>query len=239
MGILDFLKNIFSKEQEVEEEKDVILAENLMFRANDEEMLYLNFTEEEIIQKFQETKKTVLPVCRSSIDDIIGCYSVFKLIAQQKNGKIDIKDTERIVFVAPNADLYYLLQLILKQNINLLVVVNEFGGTEGIITKDSMAQLMFESQNQKYLEQSKDGLVIIDANIPLSQVQHILDIEINNYDSKTIGGFVMEHFGNIPNTGDSFTLSNQIFKVLEMDGRRVKKVSIQFTNIENIKEKVK
>lgn len=219
-----------NKKKEDSHEENYITARQLMYSGSQLFVLFSHFNEEEIINTFISSKQDVLPVCGNSIDDVKGCYSIHKLVNQLKNKKkIDILDSIPIKFISPNSEMMYVLSLMYNNPESILIVTNEFGGTEGIITKQSIIYNIYDNYAHNLIIDSRNnqtGAMILDGNTQIWKLKPILNINLEDYECETVGGFVLEYFKNIPNTNDWFEFHNYIIRVVEVKNNRITKVEL-------------
>ena len=144
------------------------------------------------------------------------------------------------VFAPSSLSINNLLKQFQTAKTHLVILLDEFGGTEGIVTlEDVLEELVGEiydehdEVNEEIVEQ-EDGTLIVDGNM---QLQELLDkYEIGNeYNADTVGGWAGEMLEKVPEVGDAFELEHHRFTVTEMDGFRVTK--IQVTEIPEEEEK--
>ena len=236
MGILRFLRKFFKSGQRNDVERREIVAERLMIRRGDISALYTDFTKDEIIDQFLNSKSPVLPVCRDSLDDIIGAYDIFSCFESFKNGNtINLNNLQNVIFVAPTTDLFYLISTMCGKNIPIAIVVDDFGGTKGIVTHNSIIRNLYGSfLRTNAIQNNGDGIIMVDGRAPFSDISRMLNIEEEEDEqSETIGGFLMKYTGNVPKKGEEILINGFLFTILASDNRRVLKVSIQYVGKRN------
>lgn len=232
MGIVSFLKRLFIKEDEkknhTEKEHISWCAENFMIRRHEIEPIYSDFDIHERLQAFRKTGLSCLPVCGENFDDILGGCMLIDLAEVSKDNFNQFKKHD-VAFVAPNTDIFEVFSYIYENKLCLVVVVDEFGGTDGIITEEAITRgLYYKYKADLQLSDKKSEFIVLQGKIPLSKIKTMLDINISEYDADTLGGFVSEHFGKTPQKGDYFIIKNVKFTVAESDVKSVKKVLINF-----------
>jgi CBS domain containing-hemolysin-like protein len=224
-----------------------IHAEFLMQQVNEISMIYTTDNLYDIWQAFRKTQLTVLPVCDGTIDNIIGFLELATLtdyiISLKENcitpmnhvmpsvlssHSLIIKNIKNLAFISPNTDLAYITSTMFTQNIKLFVVLDEFGGTKGIITSDTIVAGLYDNYIKSgILYTSQDGVRILDGQITIPQLQKLFhDIPFDNEDTKTLSGVLITYLGNMPNVNDVFAWYNYQCKILEIEDRSIKKVSI-------------
>jgi len=187
---------------------------------------------EDIARVFTETGFSRLPVYRESIDNIIG-------VVHQKDfydgPKITSKSLKEImkppVFVTPTMKISDILKLLQQEKAHIAVVTDEFGGTLGIVTmEDILEELVGEiwDEHDEVIEEFtklEDGSYRINCNADLDEMLEYFDLEAEE-DSGSVGGWVLDQIGKIPDVGDSFDYENLHVTVAETDNQRVVAINV-------------
>jgi CBS domain containing-hemolysin-like protein len=136
------------------------------------------------------------------------------------------------VFAPASLSIGNLLKLFRTSQTHLVILLDEFGGTEGIVTmEDVLEELVGEiydehdEVNEEVVER-EDGTLIVDGGMQLQELLEKYGIEDNKYEADTVGGWAGEMLEKVPEIGDTFTLENRRFTVTEMDGFRVTKIQV-------------
>ncbi|MDD7661428.1 MAG: hemolysin family protein, partial [Eubacteriales bacterium] len=219
----DLLKNAIGfSEQE---------AQDILIHRVDLAALPVTASKEEVADLFTQTKYSRLLIYREDIDHIIGTV-------HQKDFYVGCGVTDKpleeilspALFVLENEPISLLLKKLQSAKTQVAVVVDEYGGTCGIVTmEDILEELVGEiwdehDQVQVNIRHGKDGSLLILGDTPLDELEDALDQEIGDADASTVGGWVMEQTENIPKPGDSFQWEKWRFDVLKTDGRHVMEV---------------
>ncbi len=194
-------------------------------------------TMKEVEKTFVENRFSRLPVYSKSIDSIIGVIHEKDFLAEMHYGREDIKAiVKKVVYVSPSMNISTLLRLLQKEKLHIAIVIDEFGGTEGIVTlEDVLEELVGEiwDEHDEVIEQITRSetdenriLALGDAN--LEDLFQIVGINTMNmdYDAVTVGGWLIEQMDKIPQTGESILHDNIQFTILEADERMIKQVEI-------------
>ena len=193
---------------------------------------------EEILEIILRYGHTRLPVYRESIDNVAGILHSKDLLAVRRDGKEEIvlKELLRPVIIFPeNQRISVLLREMKKLRTHLAIVVDEFGGTAGLITLEDMVEEIIgevedEFDRDEELFQEKDGGLLVDTRFGLWALVERLGIpeeELKFTGSETVGGMMGELLGRLPRRGEEVSLGEYVFRVAQMDGRRVTKVEIR------------
>lgn len=172
-----------------------------------------------------------LPVYDESVDSIVGIIVARDLLKAELNGETDIKKVLREPYFVPESKLVEeLTEEMRKQKLKLAIVVDEFGGTAGIVTlEDLIEEIVGEIQDEHDNEPEQfkclpDGTCKISGFIPLNEVNEKLELSLPEETYDTIGGFIFGELGRIPSVGDSVKTEGGVFTVSSMKGRRVNRV---------------
>ncbi|MBQ4471630.1 MAG: HlyC/CorC family transporter [Alphaproteobacteria bacterium] len=211
----------------------------------------VNATPEELKQIVLKDKYTRMPVYEKNLDNIVGVLHTKDLLgAILQKKKIDVAKimNHHVVFVAPSMRGLDLLREMQAKAMQLAVVIDEFGGTLGIITlEDLLEEIVGEIEDEHDMLDQPPELVQVsarvidaDARIELSELEekigHFLTHEDKEADIDTIGGLVFHIAGRLPYRGEIIAHESGLkFQVTDVDARRIKKVKI--TNFEGIKKK--
>jgi len=172
-----------------------------------------------------------LPVYEGSVDSIIGIIVARDLFKAEIAGEQDLKNIIREPFFVPDSKAVdELIKEMRTQKIKISIVVDEFGGTAGIVSlEDLIEEIVGEIQDEhdnepeqfKYLP---DGTCKISGFVPISDVNEKLELSLPVETYDTIGGFIFGELGRIPIAGDSVNTEGGTFTVSSMKGRRVNRV---------------
>ncbi len=180
-----------------------------------------------------------IPVYENSIDNIIGVLYAKDLLKQWGTGEeiISVRGIMRPPYFIPESkNLEQLLQEFKHKRIHLAVVIDEYGGTSGLITiEDLLEQIVGDIQDEHDREESlltinPDGSIIADGRLPVEELEEHFDIEIERDKFDSVGGLAFHLTGKIPAIGDTFEGAGLSLQILDADLRRVKKVAISRIN---------
>ncbi|WP_432409286.1 hemolysin family protein [Wukongibacter sp. M2B1] len=191
---------------------------------------------ENAIKKVIEYGYSRIPIINESIDNIIGVvYAKDLLACYLRSGKEDLKinDFIRPAYYVPQSkkaiDLLTEMQL---EKVHMAIVLDEYGGTLGLVTiedilEEIVGDILDEYDDEKNLiEYTDENIVIVNSKISIEETNEILGENIPLDDYESLGGFVFNLLGRIPRVGDVIEYNNIIFKVLEVQNRRVKKIEL-------------
>lgn len=194
----------------------------------------------DIEKVFKESRYSRLPVYIDDIDHIVGIihYQDFQEI--YKRGLKSLRTIIKPVpTVSPDNKISNVLRILQKSKTHLAVVVDEFGGTEGIVTlEDIIEELVGEIWDEHDevlidIEKTGENEYIVDGSASVDKLFEYFNIpQDENSQVTTVNGWVMENTDKIPEIDDNFEYKNLYVSVESVDGRRAEKIKIVYNNIE-------
>ena len=189
-------------------------------------------TIEEAADLFRDTWFSRIPVYHEDLDHIVGILNEKDFYKKTNEGCTEItKIMKEPVFAPASLAISNLLKLFRTSKTHLVILLDEFGGTEGIVTmEDVLEELVGEIYDEhdeisEEVVEQEDGSLIVDGNMQLEELMEKFGLE-NTYDADTVGGWAGEMLEKVPEVGDSFTLRGYQFTVMEMDGFRVTRMQV-------------
>ena len=181
-----------------------------------------------------------LPVYEGDLDHIIGFVHIKDLFRQLHLGwPLELRKLlHPALFVPESMRLDRLLELIQEKQNQLAIVLNEYGGTEGMVTlEDVMEEIVGEirdehrrAEDQDFVRRD-DGSWLIDGGATISELIERLDLvedeALENRDFNTLGGLILDQLGRIPSIGDAVDWNGLRLEVVDMDGKRIDRVLLQ------------
>ena len=191
---------------------------------------------DDIIRLATEEGYSRMPVYEEDIDNIIGVLYVKDLLGfaiQPANG-FQIRDhIRKALFVPETNSCEELFQQLKTKKLQMAIVIDEYGGTSGLVTMEDLLESIVGNIQDEYDEEEEqisrvgDHIYLIDGTTSIEEVERLFDIsfpEDSEYD--TLGGYITEQLGHIPRTGElaRVELENIQFTVVSMVERRIAKV---------------
>ena len=218
-------------------------AEDILTHRVDLEALPIDSKKTEIAQTFTRTRFSRIPIYEDNIDNIIGVIHQKDFYVGSGITTEAIKDIiSPVLFVHQSEMADDLLRKLQKEKSHIAVVVDEYGGTLGIVTmEDILEQLVGDiwDEHDEVVEEFKEldeNNFIIDCNMNLDDFCEEFDIKTES-DSVSVGGWVAEQIGNIPDVNDSFTFENLIVTVTEVDSHRAATIKVEKQDVTEQEEK--
>ncbi|MDP4120071.1 MAG: hemolysin family protein [Bacillota bacterium] len=192
----------------------------------------------DIVQCAIDTGHSRIPVYHEDIDDIVGVLYVkdlLKYVCSEVPKNFKITNITRDVLYVPKAKpCSELFTEMTEQKIQLAIVMDEYGGTEGLITMEDLIESIFGNIQDEYddeeeeIQQISENKFTVDGATPISDVSQLIDIEIDDEGCETVAGLILEKLGRIPEQGEhpSVKIDNIELTVQEIEDRRISKVLV-------------
>ena len=187
---------------------------------------------DEIAKVFAENGYSRLPVYHEDIDNIVGVIHEKDFHAARYHGQSDVSAIiATVLYTTANTKISDLLRILQREKANMVIVVDEYGGTEGLCTlEDIVEELVGEiwDEHDEVIEEFKkqeDGSYLISCNANLTDLYDLFSIK-GERDSTTVSGWVMEEVGRVPEEGDHFVYENLDVTVTKVDHRRVLEIRV-------------
>ena len=207
-------------------------AEDILTHRVDLEAVSLDTPKDEIARIFATTQFSRLLVYEENIDNIIGIIHLKDFFKEYGITKQNIKTImTKPLFIQKSEKINDLLKILQTNKSHIAVVIDEYGGTLGIVTmEDILEELVGEIwdehdeivENFKEIEENK---FVVDCSVTFDDFCDFFDIEFES-DSVSVGGWVMEQLGKIPIQGDKFTFENLDIIITGVDSHRVTKIQV-------------
>lgn len=235
------------------EEKEMILsvlqfgetmAYEVMVPRLDIVGLEINTSFDDALRRFIESGHSRIPVYRDTIDNIEGLlYAKDLLTVFHQNGESgasrpqSVRELMRPAYFVPETKLAgLLLKELQTSKIHMAIVVDEYGGTAGLVTIENLIEEIVGDIQDEYdineeAEYVADGpdAYIIDASMNLDDINELLDVDLPTEDSSTLGGFIYSRVGRVPTIGEIVEDDDNdlMLRVESVDGRRIRKVRVE------------
>lgn len=192
-------------------------------------------TVREVLDRIVESGHSRIPIYEASIDNISGVVYAKDLLKFLRDGdqSAPTKPLARETsFVPETKKVDELLHEMQLRRVHLAIVVDEYGGTAGLITiEDLIEEIVGEIQDEYDVEEAPiqevtDTEALFDARVSIRDVNDTLDLDIEDDDFDTLGGLLYHELGKVPNVGDEVRVDGAQVTVLTTTGRRVRKVRV-------------
>ena len=204
---------------------------SLMTPRTDIVWLDINDSPQEILQKIAESEYSRFPVCDGSLDKVLGIVKARDLLVPSLAGEpINLKEKLRPALYIPETSFASrALEIFKEQNRELMLVIDEFGSLQGILTlNDIIEEIVGDFEVEPQATQRQDGSWLLDGMLPIDDFKEIFNLRTMPHESEyeTLSGFMMTTLGRVPQTADHFEWNTLTFEVMDMDGNRVDKVLV-------------
>jgi CBS domain containing-hemolysin-like protein len=174
-----------------------------------------------------------IPVYRDSIDNVQGILYAKDLLKYLRDGRTDTpinRITRPAYFIPESKKVDELLQELQQRKVHMSIVVDEYGGTAGLVTiEDLLEEIVGEIQDEYDAEEPTVEAVntyeyLFDARVSIGEVNKLLGVELPDEGGDSLGGFIYSQLGKVPALGDRVEYENVTMEVLSVNGRRIKQV---------------
>jgi CBS domain containing-hemolysin-like protein len=173
------------------------------------------------------------PVYADTLDDVVGVvHAKAILVAFREDPERLLKDVVRPpLFVPGTRKVEDVLADMKRQRTHLAVVLDEYGGTAGLVTMEDLIEEIVGDIEDEYDAADRpgtepDGATRLDGGLPLADLYDRAGIEIEDENYTTLGGYLFGRLGRLPRAGDQVKVQDRTFEITEMEGRRVKNVRL-------------
>lgn len=224
----ELLNNVFAF-------KDIIVSE-IMTPRTDMFAIEINDDVDELLDKFDEYKYSRIPVYEETIDNIEGILFIKDILKAIKMGqKINIFEIMREPYFVPESkEIDELFRELQKSKQQMAIVIDEYGGTAGLITmEDIIEELMgniFDEYDDDEIDYKKidENTYLVSGSSTIYDIKKLFDVEIPEGDYETLSGYLLEKLGRIPEENEEVIIEDNglVFKVEEYEDKRIKYVKI-------------
>jgi putative hemolysin len=218
-------------------------AKEIMIPRPDIVALEIDAPRKEIIKVVTEEGFSRIPVYKDTIDSIAGIVYAKDLINMMEYKEtVTLADIIRpATFVPETKKISQLLREFQQQNIHLAIVIDEFGGTEGIITLEDIIEEIvgeihdeYDEVKQSYIQQT-DGTWVVDGGMNVSEFNETFSAQLpEDVDYETINGFLHKITGRIPDMNEEIQFGNLSFTIMRKSKRRIEKIRVKRYHQSNI-----
>ena len=189
-----------------------------------------------VLEVANKTGHSRLPVYRENLDEMLGVFHVKDLLIEPASSWDSYSLAHHLhppYFIPESAQLGRIIREFQKRRIHMAVVVDEFGGTEGIITlEDVLEELVGEIQDEfdrevVMMKELPSGGFEVSGRTPIEDLMRVFTHWVGETPSKTVGGLIMEVTGRVPTPGETVHIEGLKFTVLGSDERQIKRVQVE------------
>lgn len=198
----------------------------------------LNTPVESILKMINDEGHSRLPVFKETTDSIVGILYVKDIVrwfSEHGNSEWNItKIIKKPLYIPMGKKVNDLMRIFKKQHMHFAIVVDEYGGTAGIVTMEDVLEEIVGDIQDEYDEEEKqvvkvsDNSYIIDPSVDIRELNEELDLnlDLEGIEYNTLSGLIYQEYGDVPQENTSFEYEGLRFKILKMDNQRIEKVRI-------------
>lgn len=189
-----------------------------------------------ILRRIIEAGHSRMPIYRDSIDNIVGILYAKDLLPYVvgETEQPKLADLLRPAHIVPESKrIDDLLTELRRKRVHIAIVVDEYGGTAGLVTiEDILEEIVGEIQDEydvelPLVERLSDREILADGRLPLDDVAEAFGIQFEGDEDGTVAGYVHRHLGRLPVEGDEFSADGLRIEVVSVEGRRVRQLRVQ------------
>lgn len=196
----------------------------------------INTPSEELLSLIRKARHSRIPIYEGRVDHIKGVVYVKDLLhVISAHQAWDISTVMRpSYFVPENKKIAELMAEFRMERVHMAVVVDEYGGTSGLVTLEDLIEEIvgeihdeYDDEEQLFHWDEEGQVLTVDARITIEDLNLLLNMELPQDGYETLGGFIYNHLGHVPNPRESFEFVNLAMSILEVEGQRIATVRIE------------
>jgi CBS domain containing-hemolysin-like protein len=187
---------------------------------------------------FREEQYSRMPVYSDSLDTIVGIVFVKDLVALPPGAEPPMTTLMRSAYFVPESKrVSGLLKEMQRRQAQMAIVVDEYGGTAGLVTiEDLLEEIVGEIRDEYDVEsetviEEAPGIFVFSGKVSVYEMGERLGVQIEREGFETVGGFLLSHLGRMPYVGETFDVDGLSVEVLEVERRRIAKVRVRRHNV--------
>jgi magnesium and cobalt exporter, CNNM family len=194
------------------------------------EVVFLDLEEdfEQNLKKAFESRHTRFPLCRGHLDNAVGLIHIKELMPMMRDPHPDLMRIKRDITPVPEMmSLEKLLNLFLTKHAHLALVVDEYGGTVGMVTLENVLEEIvgdiqdeFDADKAEFRKINENEFSVL-GSLGLYELRDLAGLELESADVSTIGGYVTHLLGHLPKQGEQVQINDYVVTISQTDGRRV------------------
>jgi len=194
------------------------------------EVVFLDLEEsfELNVKRAIESRHTRFPLCRGHLDNAVGLIHIKELMPMMRDPEPDLMRIKREMIPVPEMmSLEKLLNLFLTRHAHLALVVDEYGGTVGMVTLENVLEEIvgdiqdeFDTEKAEFRKINEEEFTVV-GSLGLYELRDLAGLELESADVSTIGGYVTHLLGHLPKQGEQVRIGDYAVTISQTDGRRV------------------
>ena len=214
-------------------------AQEVMTPRTEMIALPADLTVEQAADEVARARRSRYPVFTESLDEIVGVVHAKDILSaiRAKPGETLRGIMRPPLFVPGTREVEDVLADMKRLKVHLAVVLDEYGGTAGLVTMEDLLEEIVGPIYDEYDPQERPaaaaaGGPVLDGALPITEFNSEYDAELSDADYTTLGGYLFGHLGRLPKVGDRVAVGPFTFEILEMEGRRVKAIRLHQVKVE-------
>lgn len=188
----------------------------------------------DLYKLFMASKHSRIPVYAKNLDNIIGIINLKDFIAfwsEEKSNESISSLIRQVLYVPETKRISTILKDFKENESHVAIVLNEYGGTSGIVTMHDVMEKIIGEIKDEYDKEEEitevEGYYVMSGKTDIEKVEEALGIKIEEGDYDTISGYIFNIIGRVPHTGEKIKTSNMIIEILSASDRKINKVRIK------------
>ncbi len=211
-------------------------VEDIMTARTNMQAVQVDASIDEIKDVLINTNHSRIPVYGKNIDNIVGILHMKDIVSAIAEGKdLDLETLMRpAYYVYDNMHIFDLFTSMRSENVSLAIVIDEYGGTSGLVTIEDIVEELVGEIDDEYDVDQKDIVKIDERTYTVEPAMHLsdfndyFDLELEEIKNDSVGGYVIDHLSRIPEAGDFINVENMIISVDEVDRYKIVSLKVEF-----------
>jgi len=198
---------------------------------------------QDLREVFREQQYSRMPVYRDNLDNIVGIVFVKDLVALPPDAQPPMTTLMRSAYFVPESKrVSELLKEMQRRQAQMAIVVDEYGGTAGLVTVEDLLEEIVGEIRDEYDVESETvvdeghGTFVFSGKVNVGEVKDRLGIEVEPEGFETVGGFLLSHLGRMPYVGERFEVDGLDVEVVEVERRRISRVRLRLAEQPSVEE---
>lgn len=209
---------------------------DIMTARTNMEAIPVDLPIDELKAFLKESNHSRIPVYGKNIDNILGILHMKDLVSHmvQENDLSLIDCIRPAYYVYDNMHIFDLFTTMRGENLSLAIVIDEYGGTSGLVTIEDIVEELVGEIDDEYdsayetIYKINDKEYLVNPSIHLNDFNDYFDTDLEEIKNDSIGGFVIDNLSRIPNKGDSIKINNMTITVLQVDRYKIEMLKVNF-----------
>ncbi|WP_295883413.1 hemolysin family protein [uncultured Anaerococcus sp.] len=209
---------------------------DIMTARTNMEVISIESDQEELNEILKETNHSRIPVYGKNIDNILGILHMKDIVSTIADGRnLDLEELIRpAYYVYDNMHIFDLFTNMRAENASLAIVIDEYGGTSGLVTIEDIVEELVGEIDDEYDIDDKDifklteNSYLVKPSLHLSDFNDYFNLELEEIKNDSIGGYVIDHLSRIPEQGDCVEVDNVRITVDEVDRYKIEMIKVEF-----------